>query len=190
MFVGKLEERGLSGAEPQVGQVHAAVGGQDAAVGAEDDCGLLRERRAAQLQHRRLLRPVEGGHVALALIPHPQVRQGGGGVREEEEVSEQQGALFTTKLAQAAEKTATGQTLGALLLPTESAEDQYSTISLQYCSWYQNYHCWCCCFYWYHYNGCRRSCWQRKLVTAELLVTAAANNEPRSTFTCRTCSTV
>lgn len=73
--VGKPEEHGLSGAEPQVRQVHAAVCGQDAAVGAEDDGGVPRQRRVAQLQHRRLLRPVEGGDVTCVLIPDPQVRQ-------------------------------------------------------------------------------------------------------------------
>lgn len=40
--IGKHKERGLSGAEPQVGQVHAAVGRQGAAVGAEDDGGVAR----------------------------------------------------------------------------------------------------------------------------------------------------
>lgn len=139
--VGKPEERGLSGAEPQVCQVHAGVCRQDAAVGAEDDRGLPRQRRVAQRQHRRLLRPVEGGQVTRALIPDPQVCQGGGGVREEEEVSKQQGALFTTETAQTVEKTATCQTLHPLLL----YRDQYTVLIItQYC-WY--YYCYC----WYSY---------------------------------------
>lgn len=130
--VGKPEERGLPGAEPQVGQVYAAVCRQDAAVGAEGHRSLSGQRRVAQLQHHRLLRPVKGSQVTLALIPDPQVRQGRGGVREEDEVPEQQGALFTSHLAHTAEKTATGQTFRSLLLYTERGQDQYAVLLSQY----------------------------------------------------------
>ncbi|TNN87376.1 hypothetical protein EYF80_002577 [Liparis tanakae] len=88
--VGKPEERGLPGAEPQLHEVHIAAGRQGVAVGAEDDRRPAGQCGTIQLQHRRLLRPVEGGQVALALIPDAQVRQRGGGVREKQEVSEQQ----------------------------------------------------------------------------------------------------
>lgn len=117
--VGKPEERGLSWAELQVCQVHAAVQRQDAAVGANDDDSALRQHRVVQLEHCHLLCPVERSDVTRALIPDPQVRQWGGGVKEEQEVSKQQRPLFTTKLAQTAEETATGQALSPLLLYKE-----------------------------------------------------------------------
>lgn len=110
--VGKPEERGLSGAEPQLRQVHHA----SAAVGAKHHLRLPGQRRTAQLQPRLLPRPVEGGHVALALIPGTQVRQRGGGVREEQEVPKQQGALLCPELAGSAEEAEAGQTLRPLLL--------------------------------------------------------------------------
>lgn len=104
--IGEPDEGGLSGPQPQLLQVHAAVFRQGAAVGAQDDHSVARKPRPAQVELHLLRRPVESSQEAVVLIPDAQVRQGGVGVEEEEEVSEQQGALFPAQLTDGAEKSA------------------------------------------------------------------------------------
>lgn len=125
--VRKLDECSLPRAEPQLHQVHAAAFREGAAVGAEGDRSMPRQRRFAHLQHRLLLRPpVEGSQVAIVLIPDPQVRQRWGGVGEEEEVPVKEGALFGPQLAHRAEEVAEGQPVSLILLETEKHREEMS----------------------------------------------------------------